>query len=205
MGLSQGAMNSWRNARFSPALLPGMTLAVAAALALFGNWGREALRYDRIAIADGEIWRLVSGHFVHLGWSHLALNGVGFGLIWYLAAARFRVRQWLLLSCAVIAGIDLGFWFLQPQLVWYVGMSGLLHGLLAAGTVSGIRDRQPEFWLIGVFLVAKLAYEQLVGPLPGSEGTTGGSVVVAAHLYGAVSGALAALWLRFRKIPAAPI
>lgn len=205
MGLSQGAKHSWRNARFSTWLLPGITLAVASGLALLGNWGREALRYDRMAIADGEVWRLVSGHFVHLGWSHFVLNGVGFGLICYLVAARFGVRQWLLISGIVIAGIDLGFWFLQPQLVWYVGMSGLLHGLLAAGTVSGIRDRQREFWLIAVFLVGKLGYEQLVGPLPGSEGTTGGSVVVAAHLYGAVSGAFAALCLRFRKIPAAPI
>jgi rhomboid family GlyGly-CTERM serine protease len=198
-------MHSWRNARFSTWLLPGITLAVAAGLALLGSWGREALRYDRMAIADGEVWRLVSGHFVHLGWSHFVLNGVGFGLICYLVAARFGVRQWLLISGIVIAGIDLGFWFLQPQLVWYVGMSGLLHGLLAAGTVSGISDRQREFWLIAVFLVGKLGYEQLVGPLPGSEGTTGGSVVVAAHLYGAVSGGFAALCLRFRKFPAAPI
>ena len=205
MGLSQGAMDSWRKAGFSSWWPPGMILAGMAGLALLGNWGREVLRYDRIAIGHGEVWRLVSGHLVHLGWSHFALNGIGLVLICYLVAARFALRQWLLISGLVIAGIDLGFWFLQPQLLWYVGMSGWLHGLLAAGTVSCLRARQREFWVIAVFLVGKLGYEQLLGPLPGSESTTGGNVVVAAHLYGAVSGALAAVWLGFRKFPVAPI
>jgi len=205
MGLSQAVKDGQRNARILAWLLPVAVLAAATALGFLGDWGRDALRYDRIAIADGEVWRLVSGHFVHLGWSHLALNSVGFGLICYLVAARFAVWQWLVIGSTVIAGIDLGFWFLQPQLAWYVGMSGLLHGLLAAGTLSGVLARQREFWLIALFLVAKLGYEQWLGPMPGSEGTSGGQVVVVAHLYGAISGIVAALCVRFRKLPAAPI
>ena len=37
-------------------------------------------------------------------------------------------------------------------------------------------------------VVAKLAWEQVAGPLPFSEATAGGGVVIAAHLYGAVGG-----------------
>ena len=71
--------------------------------------------------------------------------------------------------------------------------------------VSGIRNRQVESWIIAAFLAMKLAYEQLLGPLPGSEGTAGGEVVVVAHLYGAISGALIGTGLCFRKASQVPI
>jgi rhomboid family GlyGly-CTERM serine protease len=195
MGLNQGELDHRQSSRFRIWVLPGITVVVAALLAATGEWGREALRYDRELIADGEVWRLLSGHIAHLGWPHFLMNGAGLLLIWYLVATQFRLREWLLITALVVAGIDLGFWLLQPQLIWYVGLSGVLHGLLAAGSVSGLRSRHSEYWLIAAFLLGKLVYEQWLGPLPGSEGTAGGNVIVAAHLYGAVSGALAGLAL----------
>jgi len=47
-------------------------------------------------------------------------------------------------------------------------------------------------WILGAALIAKLVYEALVGPLPGSAESSGGTVIVVAHIYGAVSGAIAA-------------
>lgn len=205
MGLNQGDLDHRQISKNPVWLVPGVIVTVAGLLAVTGEWGRELLRYDRIAIADGELWRLFSGHLVHLGWSHFLLNGAGLLLIFYLVLTRFTTLQWLIISIVVIAGIDVGFWNWQPQLIWYVGLSGLLHGFLAAGAVDGIRTRQLDYWLIGTFLLIKLTYEQLVGPLPGSEGTTGGNVVVAAHLYGAISGALIGAFLSFRKAHAAAI
>jgi rhomboid family GlyGly-CTERM serine protease len=185
--------------------LPGLAVLIAVLLALTGDWGRELFRYDRLAISSGELWRLISGHFVHLGWSHFALNTVGLVLISFLVAARFSAIQWLLITLLIIVGIDLGFWILEPQLGWYVGLSGVLHGLLAAGVASGMRDGHSDSWIIGGLLVIKIIYEQLVGPVPGSEGTSGGDVVVAAHLYGAIAGALAGAGLSFRKSPQASL
>jgi len=191
MGLNQADMDHRKNLGLPAWWLPGLAVSIAVLIALTGDWGRELLRYDRLAIGGGELWRLASGHFVHLGWSHFALNAVGLVLISYLVAAQFSAVQWLLISLLIIMGIDLGFWFLEPQLAWYVGLSGVLHGLLAAGVASGVRDGQSDSWLLGGLLAIKLIYEQLVGPVPGSEGTSGGDVVVAAHLYGAIAGALA--------------
>ena len=104
---------------------------------------------------------------------------------------------------ASIVAIDVGFWFLYPQLDWYVGLSGLLHGLLAAGLFVGVVRRDREAVVLAVFVSAKLAWEQLVGPLPGSESTSGGAVIVDAHLYGAVGGVLGALpwWRRGQGAP----
>jgi rhomboid family GlyGly-CTERM serine protease len=205
MGLNQGDMDHRQSSKYSVWILAGVIVAIAALLAVAGDWGRELLRYDRVAISEGEVWRLLSGHFVHLGWSHFLLNGTGLLLIFYLVAGRFTAAQWLIVSLVVIAAMDIGFWNWQPQLIWYVGLSGLLHGLLAAGAVDGIRTGQLDYWLIAAFLLVKLTYEQLVGPLPGSEGTTGGNVVVAAHLYGAIGGALIGAYLSFRKAHAAAI
>ncbi len=88
--------------------------------------------------------------------------------------------------------MDAGFWFVDSELRWYVGLSGLLHGLLLAGAIAGIRSLPVESIVIAAVVVAKLAYEQIVGPLPGSESVAGAAVVVNAHLYGAIGGALAA-------------
>ena len=60
-------------------------------------------------------------------------------------------------------------------------------------TPARVRALPAESLVICAVVVAKLAYEQIVGPLPGSESVAGGVVVVNSHLYGAVGGALAAV------------
>jgi rhomboid family GlyGly-CTERM serine protease len=186
-------------------LLPILAAAVAVGIALTGDAGREILRYDRAAIASGELWRLLSGHFAHLGTSHLILNILGLLLVWFLVAAHLTRKHWLVVAAVVITGVDVGFWFLQPQLLGYVGLSGLLHGLLAAGVVAGLGSGRAEPVILAVILVAKVAYEQLAGPLPGSEASTGGNVIVAAHAYGAITGAIAAGIIQIRVRDRTPI
>jgi rhomboid family GlyGly-CTERM serine protease len=92
-----------------------------------------------------------------------------------------------------IAAIDAGFWFFYPELEWYVGLSGVLHGLLVAGLFAGLVQRDREAVILTLFVIAKLAWEQLAGPLPGSESSSGGVVIVDAHLYGAIGGLAGAL------------
>ncbi|MGB5166387.1 MAG: rhombosortase [Woeseiaceae bacterium] len=176
--------------------LPAGMLLLSGLIGLWGEAGRLALRYERPAIGAGEVWRLLSGHFTHLGLSHLLLNSAGLVLVWYLVGRDFRAGQWLLIAIVTIVGIDAGFWFLNPNLVWYVGLSGLLHGLLAAGILVGLQQRRTDIQVLAGLVLAKLLFEQLVGPLPGSESSSGGAVVVDAHLYGAMAGLLAAAIMR---------
>ena len=173
-------------------LVPGLTVGLAALFAVFGEDGRVLLRYDRAAIADGELWRLLSGHFAHLGWGHYLLNAAGVALVWVLVGHRFTHFQWFLALAALIAGIDLGFWYLDPELGWYVGLSGVLHGVLVAGLIVGWRESPAETAVLLILVAGKLGYEQLLGPLPGSESAAGATVVVNAHFYGAVAGVLVA-------------
>jgi rhomboid family GlyGly-CTERM serine protease len=165
---------------------------------LFGDTGRSLLRFDRAAIADAEIWRLVSGHFAHLGAGHFWLNAFGLFLVWFLVGMRFSTREWLIVAIVSIISIDVGLWLFDPELAWYVGMSGLLHGILVAGVVKGLHAATGEALVIGAAVLLKILFEQWIGPLPGSESSVGGDVVVNVHLYGTLAGAViaAVFWIR---------
>jgi rhomboid family GlyGly-CTERM serine protease len=173
----------------------GLLGGVAIALACGGEAARLALRYERVAVLHGEYWRLLTGHMVHGSTAHLLLNMVGLALIAGLFPSHYSWRQWLWILLASVASIAAGFVFYEPQLEWYVGLSGLLHGLLAAGALAWWRlESKPLAAGLSLVLVAKLAWEQFHGALPFSGDMP---VIVDAHLYGALGGFLAGLgiWL----------
>jgi rhomboid family GlyGly-CTERM serine protease len=174
----------------------GLLALVLVLLALLGESGRLALRYERDAVLQGEYWRLLTGHLVHGTWLHLLLNGAGLGLIAALFPRDYSLAAWALIAACAAAAIDVGFVLYEPQLRWYVGLSGVLHGTLAAGAIAWWRHESRLLALVlSVIFVGKLAWEQVQGALPLSGDL---SVVVDAHLYGAVGGAIAGVILWFR-------
>lgn len=175
--------------------------ALLVALESLGDEGRLLLRYERALVAQGQWWRLLTGHIVHLGWTHLALNLMGLALMWALFFPDYSVRGWLvILSCSLVT-IDAAFFFIERDVRWYVGLSGLLHGVMAAGTIAYVRRREPGAWVLVPFLIGKLIYEQLVGTMPYSLDSAGGPVVVDAHLYGVLGAVIGVLALRWRHHP----
>ncbi len=181
------------------------TAAAILAIALAGEYGRLALRYDAAAVGAGQWWRLLTGHLTHLGWSHALLNLTGLGLAALLFGGDYRVGQWLAIAALALVAIDATFLMLRPDLAWYVGLSGVLHGLFAAGALRWIVRGELEGYLLAAFLTAKLAWEQVFGALPLSVSGAGGPVVVDAHLAGALGGAAGAVavvlhdWYRSRR------
>ncbi len=152
-----------------------------------------AWRYDRSLISAGELWLLFSGHLVHLNWSHWALNMVGLGMVAFFFSDHAGFRQWLwvLFCAALFAGV--GLYWRDPDMQTYVGLSGVLHGLFIFGALREIRIYPASGYVLFILLVAKLTWEAVNGPLPGSETMTGGRVATDAHLYGAIGGGFAAL------------
>ena len=173
-----------------------LLLGVCVLLLLIQGGGAAAesvLRYDRDGLRAGQWWRLLTGHVIHLGYEHAVLDIAGLALMWALFARDYSPRQWLLIIGLSALGIDAGLWLLSSTTQWYVGSSGVLHGVLAAGACAHLRRGEPDGWILALFLVGKLVYEQALGALPL---TAGGAVIVDAHLYGAVGGALAVVLLR---------
>ncbi|MFK8074988.1 MAG: rhombosortase [Granulosicoccus sp.] len=150
----------------------------------------DVLRFERNEIDQGHWWLLLTGNFVHLGQSHLWMNMAGFALVVALVWSHFSARIWLLIILFASLVVGLGLWRFNPEVGAYVGFSGTLHGLIIAGCLADLRSYPKSAATLLALVVAKLTWEQLSGPLPGSESTAGGSVVVDSHLYGAIGGAI---------------
>jgi rhomboid family GlyGly-CTERM serine protease len=183
------------------AVFPAVLVAVLLAFHGLGADALPVLRYERSAVLAGEAWRLVTGHLVHADLVHLGWNVLGVLIVAFLFARDYSWRQWLVILGVSTATTDLGFLLLEPQLEWYVGFSGVLHGLMAAGLVGWFRtSRDVITWIVTGLFAAKLAWEHFAGPLPFTAASLELPVVHEAHTYGAIGGGLAGLWLT-RRMP----
>jgi rhomboid family GlyGly-CTERM serine protease len=132
--------------------LPAIALALLPAT-------HAALLYDRAAIAQGQLWRLWTGHWVHFSWSHL-----GWNLLVLLVAGSWLeklrprlLRRYTLLAPPLISGALL---FFAPAMARYGGLSGLATGvvtLLACARILNGQRWEGACWL--TLLAAKLAYD----------------------------------------------
>jgi len=158
-----------------------LILLVFDLLLAFGDSCTLLLRFDRAGIAAGGWWRLLTAHIVHLDVHHLILNELGLVLVWSLFAQDFDAVDWCAIVLAGALSISCGLWWLSPKVTWYVGASGVLHTVMAAGTAKHLAERAWDRWFLFLGLCGKLIWEQSGAP-------TQPLVVVDAHLYGAISG-----------------
>ena len=77
--------------------------------------------------------------------------------------------------------------------------------MLVAGLVVSVSPGRKDAAVVAVAVAAKIAWEQFSGPLPGSVESSGGAVIVDAHMYGAVAGLLAGILMRIRVVRAGSI
>ena len=176
-----------------PQRLALLLAALCLVLQLGGESAQDLFQFQRAGIAQGQLWRLVTAHLIHLGWSHALMNLAALGLVIYLLADGVGALSVLGLILASSLSVDAGLWFLQPELQWYVGLSGVLHGLLVGLLLlQWFGNGRGHLWLI-LLLSVKLAWEGTMGPLPMTAELASGPVVTVAHLYGTVGGVLGAV------------
>ena len=151
--------------------------------------------YQRQAVLDGEYWRAVSSHFTHLTVMHLALNIAAWLLVfiygWFVCSAL----MWCVLIgfCTLATGAAM--FFVLSDVQTYTGFSAVLHGLLVAVALLRIRADKSDFtaWSLLFLIAVKLVYEFLHGPTPMTQSIVGVAILTESHLYGALSGLLAAV------------
>ncbi|MCH8002662.1 MAG: rhombosortase [Proteobacteria bacterium] len=153
---------------------------------------------ERQAVANGEIWRLLTGHLVHADDAHLSWNLGAFLVLSGLYELQERPgpgRYFGLIAAGALA-IDAWFWWLQPGLPVYCGLSGVLNSFFAVlAVLLWRRTRHPAIALAGLAAIAKIAVEAALGAalLP----TTTWTAVPGAHAAGFAAGLLLGL-VRFR-------
>jgi rhomboid family GlyGly-CTERM serine protease len=146
------------------------------------------LRYEHVLL-DIQPWRMVTAHWVHLGWRHYALNMLAFLFIPYLFP-QFSIRS--LIACLLLLSmfISLCFYWFMPYLVDYTGLSGVLHGmyvLAALQSLSYPKLRKFGLLVLGC-IVVKLSWEQLFGSE--SAAFIQAPVIIQAHQFGVLGGML---------------
>lgn len=123
--------------------LPWLTLFVLGAALVLYLWPRaaDAFIFDRSALAEGQLWRLLTGHLVHLSAPHLIMDGAAFCIVAAAIERAGRPLGPLLLMLG--AGIGGFLWWLLPQVAFYGGLSGINYGLFvyAAITLPAPRSR----------------------------------------------------------------
>ncbi|MCK4585805.1 MAG: rhombosortase [Gammaproteobacteria bacterium] len=181
--------------------IPVTVTLLVVFLALGGDVMSQLLRYDSSFEIENEIWRLLTAHFIHLDWTHLSLNLTGLWVIWWLIGHSLKEYQWILVILILSIAITLGLKVWSPTIFWYVGLSGLLYGMLVVGAIADIRVGFSLNLFLLILVVTKITLEQFGSTLSLIE--AGGSVVVIdAHLYGAMTGFLCGIVLRVtQKIP----
>ena len=165
-----------------------------AALAVFVHWGTtsdlgaliQAGANVKAAVAEGEVWRLASSMFLHVGLLHLGINVYGLWVLGRLVEQMVgSLRFFVLYVGAGLTGSAASYFLGGASTS--VGASGAIFGLLAAAVVELAIHRKsyPRRWsgaLLGMLLflgVANVAIGFIYEVIDQS-----------AHLGGLVGGAL---------------
>ena len=173
-------------------LLIALSLTMLLLLAIEtsgGNW----FEYQRTAILEGQVWRLVSGHFTHINLSHLLLNLAGLALIWVLGLGRLSPMRLVMAILVCCVSISCALLVFNTDLTWYRGFSGVLHGQFAVVAAQYLKDHIYFSILLFLSLALKLVYEQLFERMPWHQGFSDFTVIADAHLYGSITGLLIAM------------
>ena len=169
----------------------GAAVFVGCLWALQGYLG--VLEFDRQQVLSGEFWRLWTGHLVHANMAHFALNVAAALAIYFMFFTRVRPGELVLYGFLFSALISVTLLSVYPDLVWYNGLSGLLHALVACFSIRlASRGKARIFWAGLAIVWAKVLLEALHFR-SGQENLLGDLTVISeAHLVGAFFGTLVA-------------
>lgn len=144
---------------------PLLLFALPAVLVAFATARHDALLLDRTALADGGLWRLWTGHWVHFSASHLLWN---LAVLVPVGAWLERVRPGLLWRHALVATpfLSCGILLLEPNLQAYGGLSALATGAVVLLALHQFRAAGAgRWWWAGVLalVAAKIMVEARLG------------------------------------------
>lgn len=164
---------------------PAAWVVTAAVLMAVGSPARQALAFLRADIARGQVWRLSTCNFVHLGFWHLFLDGLGLLLWVFLCGTRVGWLGWCTRTVVLALGVGVGLYVFVPHVVGYVGLSGMIYGLLILDLGHDAVVNADGFAALCVAaIMARVAWAIAVGTPTWEQHLMGGEVIGAAHVCG---------------------
>lgn len=186
--LLESGMRMWELSGVRPVL---MLIAMTLPLLIVLQWvGPRHLGLDDATLRQGEWWRLWTGHFVHLGYTHLILNAAGFAMMALLFEHELTFRRWIALLAFLPPLLSMAILFGCPWVSRYAGLSGVLHGCFAAGALTALGNPREKMWGGGLLLALalKLMGEVMFTDRGLTSAWIGGAVLMESHRYGSLLG-----------------
>ncbi|UJF19760.1 rhombosortase [Vibrio sp. SS-MA-C1-2] len=173
-------------------LLIALTSILAQYTALY-----NVLIWQRSAIYQGEWWRIITGNMVHTNGWHLIMNLAGLFLL-VILFQRYLTAKRLLLLLLYFSTV-IGSLLLITQLNWYVGLSGMLHGLFFWGIGLDIKNKLKGGWLFLIAGIFKVVWEQIYGGSSYSSELINAQVATQAHFAGMAAAFFLLLFTRLKE------
>lgn len=121
--------------------LPFFTLTLAiCSLVISSTSLSHTLKYDRVAVAGGQLWLLLTGHLSHWSPDNLLWDLLVFIVLGIMTERRSRNGFILCLSGSAILISGL-LWFVLQDMVCYRGLSGLDSTLFSFTALWMVRER----------------------------------------------------------------
>lgn len=170
-----------------------VALATASIVLTASSTAVDQFRWES-ARAGSQPWRFITGHFVHLGWTHAAANIGALAVLAWVARLRKAGPGFPVCAACSAAAVSAGMAYGPVHIDWYAGLSGILYGLFAQEVLRLRTFHRPVAWC-GLALyfagLVKVVADLRLGV--GAAGTLGIPIVPHAHLYGYLAGSLVSL------------
>jgi rhomboid family GlyGly-CTERM serine protease len=167
---------------------PLLLIILCALLFLFEPQASHYFAFNRIQIEQFQWWRLLTGNLLHTNANHLLLNLTAVALLWALHGQNFRLAQYTLMFFILCITTTLLIYGFAKQLQWYVGLSGVLHGVFIIGAYFDIKQGMKTGWLLLIGVLIKVGHEQIFGASQDIADLINATVAIDAHLFGTISG-----------------
>lgn len=168
-------------------LIPLLFTLISCTLYLNQSVALGLFEFNRELISSGQFWRLLTANLLHTNGWHLLLNITGLLLLSQLFGQYFSQSRLLIFSLINCCAVGILLYFFNPEIHYYVGLSGFLHGLFVMGCLEEISRGIRFSYLLLLGVSAKIIHEQLVGSPAQLSELIDASVAVDAHLYGALT------------------
>lgn len=176
--------------QYHQALLPFIVIVICLAAYFFES---NSFHFHRELFSNGEYWRGVTSHFLHTNVNHLLLNISAVFLLWALHGKFYTLKNYALVFIVSAISATFGIYYYSPEIMKYVGLSGVLHGFFIWGAIKDIQRNDKTGYLLLLGVIGKVTHEQVVGASEDVAELISATVAVDAHLWGMIGGALVGL------------
>src|SRR5580765_2389648 len=111
--------------------LPLATLAVLLPAIIASLWPEfgSLLMYERHRIVSGDLWRVITGNWIHFSKTHFAYDVLAFAMAGsLLELRRHRGFGWFCLLSPIVIGLAV--FLAEPELQLFGGLSGMATGAM---------------------------------------------------------------------------